>query len=72
LNHRIPGLTALIAVFSALALPALAAATRERQPSPLSGVTALDKPVTYTETKISLGELVQRVAAVTGVKLIAK
>src|SRR5436305_1712806 len=41
MNHRIPWLGALIAVFSVLALPARAADSRERQPSPLDGVTAL-------------------------------
>jgi hypothetical protein len=43
----------------------------QRPRSPLAGVAALDKPVTYTETKIPLGELVQKVAADTGVKLTA-
>jgi hypothetical protein len=39
--------------------------------SVLEGVAALDKRVTYTETKIPLGELVQKVAAETGVPLVA-
>jgi hypothetical protein len=43
----------------------------QRPHSPLAGVAALDKPVTLTETKIPLGELVQKVAADTGVKLVA-
>jgi hypothetical protein len=39
--------------------------------SPLADVPALAKPVTYTETRIPLGELVARVAADTGVTLTA-
>ena len=39
--------------------------------SPLQDVAALEKPVTLTETKIPLGELLQKVAAATGIKLVA-
>src|SRR5205823_4112757 len=46
--------------------PAVAA---EHSPSALEGVAALEKPVTHSETKIPLGELVQKVAAETGVTL---
>jgi hypothetical protein len=52
-------------------LPALADGIRSSHASPLEGAKALDKPVTYTETKIPLGELVQKVAADTGVTLTA-
>jgi hypothetical protein len=41
-----------------------------RQPV-LANVTGLDKRITYTEVKVPLGELVQKVAADTGVKLTA-
>ena len=37
----------------------------------LQGVAALEKPITCTETKIPLGELIQMVAADTGVTLTA-
>src|SRR2546423_636072 len=50
-------------------LPGLAAeASAGRRPI-LEGVAALNKPVTYSETKIPLGELVQRLAADTGAPL---
>jgi hypothetical protein len=39
--------------------------------SPLMEVKALERPVTFSETKIPLGELVQKVAAETGVELVA-
>jgi hypothetical protein len=49
-----------------------AAASAGRHPRPvLEDVKALEKPVTYTETKIPLGELVEKAAADTGVKLAA-
>jgi beta-lactamase regulating signal transducer with metallopeptidase domain len=41
-----------------------------RRPA-LSDVPELTKPITYTETKIPLGELVQKVSADTGVRLTA-
>jgi beta-lactamase regulating signal transducer with metallopeptidase domain len=43
----------------------------ERRRPVLEKVSELDKPVTYTETKIPLGELVQKVAADTGAPLAA-
>src|SRR6266542_884343 len=43
----------------------------KRPGSPLEGIAALEKPVTYSETKIPLGELVQLVAAETHVRLTA-
>jgi hypothetical protein len=49
--------------------PAAAAGPPPR--SVLEGVKALAQPVTYTETKIPLGELVQKVAADTGAALTA-
>src|SRR5689334_23264634 len=52
----------------------LSAGTSSRVPPPpfrLADLKALEKPLCYTETKIPLGELVQRVAADTGVKLTA-
>src|SRR5437660_12473346 len=49
-----------------------AAANAGRHPrSVLEDVKVLERPVTYTETKIPLGELVEKAAADTGVKLAA-
>jgi beta-lactamase regulating signal transducer with metallopeptidase domain len=45
--------------------------TEEPQRPVLENIRGLEKPVTYTETKIPLGELVQKVAAETGVRLVA-
>jgi hypothetical protein len=47
------------------------AATGTQPRSILAKVAALEKPVTYSETKIPLSELVQKVAADTGVPLTA-
>src|SRR5205823_4616918 len=44
---------------------------QQRSPSILDDVPGLDRPVTYTETKIPLGELVHTVAIDTGVSLAA-
>jgi hypothetical protein len=52
-------------------LPALGASSESRPRSALTGVPGLEKFVTYSETKIPLGELVARVAADTGVPLTA-
>src|SRR5712691_12256263 len=60
-----------IAAMISLACPGFAADAPQRPRSTLAGVAALAKPVTYTETKIPLGELVERVAGDTGVKLSA-
>jgi hypothetical protein len=46
-------------------------AAEKRPRSALEGVTALEQPVTHTATKVPLGELVQHVAAETGVPLAA-
>jgi hypothetical protein len=54
-----------------LALPGFAADAGQRPKSVLEGVKELEKPVTYTETKIPLGELVQKVAQDTGAPLTA-
>src|SRR5216684_782280 len=68
-GHRLSWL-AVAAAF--LLLPRAAAAAPEgRAAHPLAAVKELEKPVTYTETKIPLGELVQKVAADTGVTLTA-
>jgi hypothetical protein len=61
----------LIATTLPVALPGFSAEAPTGHPSPLVSVMALDKPVTYTETKIPLGELVQKVAADTGASLTA-
>src|SRR5438046_4894343 len=55
----------------ALLLPGAAKSIEDRSRSPLAGVKALENPVSYTETKIPLGELVQKVAADTGAPLSA-
>jgi hypothetical protein len=69
MRHRVVPLIGLI--FGAYALSAAACAAEPGAPrgSVLEGVTALEKPVTYTETKIPLGELVRKVAADTGAPL---
>jgi hypothetical protein len=54
--------------------PAVEVGDAEIEPRPsltLGAVRGLDRPVTYTETKIPLGELLQRIAANTGVSLTA-
>jgi hypothetical protein len=61
--------SALIAACGLLAPAGLAA--EEPRRSPLAGVAALDKPITLSNTRIALGEVVQKVAAETGVKLTA-
>src|SRR3954451_14253743 len=65
--------TAVPAVIAALlfASPAFGAEPVAAHRSPLESVRALEKAVTYTQTKIPLGELVQKVAADTGVRLAA-
>src|SRR5437667_10659776 len=65
------GRIGLICGISSLAGPGFAADTHPPRPSALSGVAGLAKPVTYTETKIPLGELIGKVAAETGVPLAA-
>src|SRR5262245_15058485 len=54
-----------------LTLPGLAADAPKRPRSVLEDVAALDKAVTYTETKMPLGELIAKVAEDTGVPLTA-
>src|SRR5216684_4958777 len=77
MDHRTPPLrgfallAGLLAGSLVLALPTFAEQAGVPHPSVLAGMAALEKPVTYTETKIPLGELVQKVAADTGVKLTA-
>src|SRR5689334_15227410 len=65
------GRIGLICGISVVACPGFAADARQPHASALSGVAGLARPVTYTETKIPLGELVEKVAAETGVKLSA-
>jgi hypothetical protein len=67
LQRGLPLIPLLLVAFP----PAFAAETGQPRPSPLAAVKALDKPVTLSETKISLGELVQKVAAETGAPLTA-
>src|SRR5947209_445520 len=64
-------LIGLIYSMPGLACPGFAADAPQRPRSTLAGVVALAKPVTYTETKIPLGELVEKVAGDAGVKLSA-
>jgi hypothetical protein len=52
-------------------MPTLAGSADQRPRSVLEGEKALDQPVTETETKIPLGELVQKVGADTGAPLTA-
>jgi hypothetical protein len=62
---------ALIAASWAVAPSRLAAEPNPRPRSPLEGVAALEKPISLAETKIPLGELVQKIATETGVSLTA-
>jgi hypothetical protein len=67
-RHPLPLLIVLF--ISGLTLGPAGAAEEPRR-SPLAGVAALAKPVTVTETKIAVGELIQKLAVETGVKLTA-
>jgi type II secretory pathway component GspD/PulD (secretin) len=71
MKQQLFGIAGLAMMALALPLSGRAAETQERPRSVLEKSPALDKPVTYTETKIPLGELVQRVAADTGAPLSA-
>src|SRR5437879_1062838 len=70
MRHGITSFTLLIAALG-LTTAALAAEPEPRPRSVLEGVAALEKPVSLSETKIPLGDLVQKVAADTGVALTA-
>jgi hypothetical protein len=64
--------SAFVSLIAALLLlPSFASGAEKRSHSVLEDVAALEKPVTYTETKIPLGELIQKVADDTGVPLTA-
>jgi hypothetical protein len=62
---------ALISAILECVLPRLAGASESRSRSALANAPGLEKRVTYSETKIPLGELVAKVAADTGVPLTA-
>ena len=62
---------AWILSLSIFAAPGFTESAGPRLRSVLADVKALEQPVTYTEAKIPLGELVQKVAADTGVPLVA-
>jgi hypothetical protein len=64
-------LAAVICCLFAVTSPGLTATSEQRSRSVLDGVKELEKPVTYTETKIPLGELVRKVAKETGAPLTA-
>jgi hypothetical protein len=61
----------LIGALAAGALPGFAGEASPKPPSVLEGVRQLEKSVTISETKIPLGELVQKVAEETGAPLTA-
>src|SRR5439155_16284614 len=66
--QRLKRLAGLIAVMALV--PAAGAADAETRPrSVLADIKALDQPVSYSETKIPLGELVEKIATGTGVRL---
>jgi hypothetical protein len=67
---RLPGWLAIAAAF-VLISRAAAAPPPNKAATPLASVHELDTPVSYSETKIPLGELVRKVAADTGVTLTA-
>jgi hypothetical protein len=62
-------LVSLLCLAGSTCLPGLGADVETRRGSVLTGLKELEKRVTYTETKIPLGELVQRVSQATGVTL---
>src|SRR5437588_3810132 len=64
-------LTALATLGILASLPWRVAAAVEGHESALAGVKELEKRVSYTETKIPLGELVEKVARDTGIRLSA-
>jgi hypothetical protein len=66
-----PLVLALISALLGSALPGLAAGRESRPRSVLTHAPGLEKRVTYSETKIPLGEIIARVAADTGVPLTA-
>ena len=69
MNHRARAVRSLLGAVMLCPTPTFAVHAPGR--SALAAVPALDQPVTYTETKIPLGELVRKVAAATGVNLTA-
>src|SRR5437764_9162709 len=69
MHHRVRLLVWLILCAVTPAPYAFPEDTKKAPASALAGVEALDQPVTCSETKIALGDLVGRVAADTGVKL---
>jgi hypothetical protein len=71
MKYRAPWYPWLVAGLAALVLAGASHAEEPRPPSVLAGVKALDKPVSFSETRIPLGELVQKVAAETGAPLTA-
>jgi hypothetical protein len=64
-------LLCLLAGWLGFVLPNYTADAAQQPRSVLAGVKELEKPVTYTETKVPLGELVEKVAEETGVSLTA-
>jgi hypothetical protein len=58
-------------IIGLLSLASAAACAAERERSLLEAEPELSMPVTFTDSKIPLGELVQRIAAQTGVRLVA-
>jgi hypothetical protein len=70
MNHRAWSIC-FVVIASLGTLPGLAARDGKRPRSVLDDVAALDRHVTYTETKMPLGELVQKVAEDTGAPLTA-
>jgi hypothetical protein len=69
--RRATYLVFVLSLLSSLTTVSFGAAPEPPQRSVLAEVAALDKPVTYTELKIPLGELVQRIATDTGAPLTA-
>src|SRR5438445_11470731 len=72
-RQQITRVASIAVVLELFLVSAIAAPPRERDDASkhvLWGTRELDKRVAYTETKIPLGGLVQRVAADTGVHLV--
>lgn len=71
MKQRHVGLCFQAAAITAALTATLGAQVERRGRSVLEGVAALEKPVTCTETKSALGDLVRRMASETGVALAA-
>lgn len=71
MGHRVVFFLWLAFCAAGVPHPCFGAEAASRPDAALAGVTALGRPITLSETKIPLGALVQKIAAQTGVRLVA-